>query len=287
MSVLCNFRLRGKCKRREKSEKLGPDRHVYSPQKVDTPTVRVYPLLYSDIVVISRRISDPSVKMSTRMTARFVYLADLVPVVEQILLLQAELVTKDSVVAAARAEFDLAAADATVGFKLSIARCKLRDAEAARDAIAAELTRISGTIPAPTELLGSSTVQRAAELRIKRNEQKTALGENAKLLDAAFEELKKGSWRRRGAPLPPNILSLQATEQDIRRRIALLDKEIDVLDLELQSYDNQTREREETYKWRQGLGPRPKWVDDFLRRERDEILRRCETIRAPQYIRSK
>lgn len=212
---------------------------------------------------------------------RFYYLRDLVSVVEKLLLLEADLNVKEAAVTAAESEF----AATPVGYKQTIARCKVRDAEAARDAVAAELDELASTIPAPSELLGSFYVQRIAELRIQRSGVQANVDKNAALLDAEMTALKSGPWRRKDAPMPASILRLQATERDLMSKITSINRQIAELAREMDDIDKLTKDKEDMYHWVHEDGPTPKWVIEHERREREEILKGCVVLKLPKYVR--
>ena len=212
---------------------------------------------------------------------RFYYLRDLVPTVEKLLVLESNLKAKEAAVTVAEAEL----ADTPVGYKQTIARCKVRDAEAARDAIATELSELADTIPAPSELMGSFYVQRIAELRIQRSGVQASVDKNAALLDAELEALKSGPWRRKDAPMPASILRLQVAERDLQAKIASINRQIAELVPEMDEIDKLTRNKEEMYHWVHENGPTPKWVIEHERREREEILKGCVVLKVPKYVR--
>ena len=213
---------------------------------------------------------------------RFFYLRDLVSVVEKLLVLESDLKAKEAAVTAAEAEL----ADTPVGYKQTIARCKVRDAEAVRDAVATELTELAGTIPAPSEILGSFYVQRIAELRIERRGLETHVVKNAALLDAEMTALKSGPWRRKDAPMPASILRLEAVDADLKAKIAKIDRQIAEFVPEMAEIDKLTRDKEEMYHWHNTPGaPTPKWVIEHERREREEILKNCVVLKVPKYVR--
>ncbi len=212
---------------------------------------------------------------------RFIYLKDLVPIVEKILVLEAEHVKKQSAVDAAEAEF----AATPAGYKQTIARCKVRDAESARDAIAAEFDELSSTIPAPTEIKGSFYVQRIAELRVQRRAQEATVESNAALLDAELTALKSGPWRRKDAPVPAAVLRLQAVVQDAQKGLSSIDRQIAELTAGMESFDDLTRNSEAMYRWVEEDGPVPQCVIDRERREREEILKNCVVLTVPKYVR--
>lgn len=213
---------------------------------------------------------------------RFFYLRDLIPVVEKLLLLEADLTAKEAAVTAAEAEL----ADTPVGYKQTIARCKVRDAVSVRDAIADELSELAGTIPAPSELLGSFYVQRVAELRIERRGLEANVEKNAALLDAELEVLKSGPWRRKDAPMPSAILRLQAADADLKAKIAKINRQIAELAPEMAGIDQMTCDSEEMYHWLHTPGaPTPKRVIERERRELEDIIKNCVVLKLPKYVR--
>lgn len=213
---------------------------------------------------------------------RFIYLKDVAAVVEKIMVLQADLIHKKNAVSSAESEL----AETPAGYKQTIARCKVRDAESARDAVTTEINDLYNTIPAPSEIDGSVYIQRTAELRVKRKTVEARLESNTALLDAEFAALKAGPWRRKGAPMPPAILQLQAKESDIRAEIAAINRQLTELSEEIDEIDNITRRKEELYSWIEKSGPKPKWVIEHERREYADILKRCEALKKPPtYVR--
>lgn len=213
---------------------------------------------------------------------RFIYLRDLVSVVEKILRLEADLAPKEAAVAAAEKEL----ADTPVGYKQTIARCKVRDAEAARDAILAEINTLGETIPAPTEVKGSFYVQRIAELRIQRSGVQANMDTNTARLDAEMAALKSGPWRRKDAPMPAAILRLEAVGRDLQSQVAKIDRQIAELAGEMAAFDELTRNSEEMWNWINVPGaPTPAWVIEHERREREEILKNCVVLKLPKYVR--
>lgn len=208
---------------------------------------------------------------------RFIYLKDLVPVVEKLIILEAELEKKQTALEAAETEL----AATPDGYKQTIARCKVRDAESARDAIADQLDELASTIPAPTEIKGSFYVQRIAELRIQRRAKEATLKENAALLDAELTALKSGPWRRKDAPMPPTILRLQAMETKIQADITSIARQIAELAKEMDGFDDLTRNSEAMYRWVEEDGPTPQCVIDRDRREREEFLKNCVVLKIP------
>ncbi len=213
--------------------------------------------------------------------ARFIYLKDLVPTVEKLLLLEAEQAKKQAALEAAEAEL----AATPEGYKQTIARCKVRDAESARDAIADQLTELASTIPAPTEIKGSFYVQRIAELRIKRRAYEATLKENADRLDAELTALASGPWRRKDAPMPPAITRLQSAARTIQDEITSINRQIAELAAGAEGFDELTRNSEAMYRWIEEDGPTPQWVIDHDRREREEILKNCVVLKVPKYVR--
>ncbi len=226
-------------------------------------------------------ISMKTGRIGLRWPERFIYLKDLVPTVEKLLLLEAELEKKQSAVDAAEAELT----DTPAGYKQTIARCKVRDAETARDAIADQLSELASTIPAPTEIKGSFYVQRIAELRIKRRTYEVTLKETTDRLDAEMEALKSGPWRRKDAPMPPAILRLQSAVSTIQTEITSINRQIAELAEGAEGFDELTRNSEAMYRWIEEDGPTPQWVIDHDRREREEILKNCVVLKIPKYVR--
>lgn len=211
---------------------------------------------------------------------RFIYLKDLVPIVEKLIVLEAELASKESALEAAEAEL----AATPEGYKQTIARCKARDAESARDVIAGQLDELASTIPAPTEIKGSFYVQRIAELRIQWRAKESILKENAALLDAELTALKSGPWRRKDAPMPPSILRLQAMEAKIQAEITSIARQIAELAKEMDSFDELTRNSEAMYHWVEEDGPIPQCVIDRDRREREEFLKNSVVLKLPRRV---
>ena len=216
---------------------------------------------------------------------RFYYLRHLVPVVEKILLLEADLKAKEAAVQAANAEL----ANTPVGYKQTIARCKIRDAEASRDVTHDEMYSLIETTPDPAELLGSFYVQHIAELRIQRSGIQSNVDKNAALLDSELEVLKSGPWRRKDAPMPLAILRLEAAGSDLKVQIAKINRQIAELVPEMDDIDQMTRTNEEMYHWINNPdldAPAPKWVQDRQRREHEEFLKDCVVLKLPKYARA-
>jgi hypothetical protein len=218
--------------------------------------------------------------MTTTMSKQFIYLKDLVPVVEKILILQADVDSKQAAIDAATAEL---ATMPSVGHRQTIARCKIRDAETARDAIATEMYSIIDTIPAPTEIQGSFFVQHIAELLITRRAKRATLKENTDSIDAELEVLKSGPWRRRDAPLPPAIVRLQTKGDDIQAQISKIDRQIAEMVGEMEEFDKMTRDSEEMERWFTVPGtPTPKRVIDREQRELEDIIRNSVVLKLPK-----
>jgi hypothetical protein len=212
---------------------------------------------------------------------KFHYLRSLVPVVEKILLLQALLDTKEAAIQAAEVEL----ASTPTGYKQTIARCKLREAEESRDATLNEMTALIEKTPDPAELLGSCYVQRIAELRVERSGVQANIDKNAVLLDSELEALKSGPWRRKDAPMPSTILRLQATESNLRAKIININRQISELVPDMDEIDSLTKDSEEVYHWANDPdAPTPQRVLDRQRREHEEFLKDCVVLKLPKRV---
>lgn len=148
-------------------------------------------------------------------------LYDIIDVVERIRLADRTIAEKEAVVAEATA-----AAATEVGYKKTIANCRLREATTALDAATAEYNELSASIPAPDELLCGSTIRLIADLRIKRGDLLRVVETQRQLLDAEEAKQKSGAWRPKGAPVPPAILAAQARLADVNLAVARVDAEI-------------------------------------------------------------
>ena len=148
-------------------------------------------------------------------------LYEIIDVVERIRRLDRVMDEKEAAVAELAA-----AAETEVGYKRTIANCRLRETQAALDAAITEYNDLGASIPAPEELLCGYSVGRIADLRIKRGDllrDKEGLGQR---LVAEEEKLKSGPWRRKGAPTPPAILEIQSKMANVDLAVARIDAEI-------------------------------------------------------------
>jgi hypothetical protein len=142
-------------------------------------------------------------------------LREIIDVVERILCLERTIAEKETAVTQGRAEMD-----AEVGYKKTIARCRLQEAEGALSAAIAEHSELSASIPAPDELLYAQTMRHIATLRLKRGDLNEGIDAQRRILDAEEEKLRSGPWRPKGTPLPPVILKIKAKIADIEVAIA-------------------------------------------------------------------
>ena len=209
-------------------------------------------------------------------TKKFVYLRNLVPVVEKILILQTSVDASEVAITAAEAEL----AATPVGYKQTIARCRIREVETTRDVTLDEMTNLIESIPAPSELLGSFYVQHIVELRIERSGIQAKIDKNAALLDAELVALKSGPWRPKGAHMPSSILRLQAIENDLHTKVGTIGRKIIELAREMDEIDTLTRNSEEVHRWlSEPDAPTPKWVVERQLREHEEFMRDCIVLK--------
>lgn len=170
----------------------------------------------------------------------------------------------------------VAAVEVEVGYKRTIANCRLRDAQAALDAAIAEYNELSASIPAPDELLRGFTIGRIADLRIKRGDllrDKEDLGQR---LATEEEKLKSGTWRRKGAPLPPAMLEIQSRMADVDLAVARVDAEIADCMKGIREEENMRAEKRAFDAWmadETGEVAPPARVREREREVREEILR--------------
>jgi hypothetical protein len=169
-----------------------------------------------------------------------------------------------------------AAAETEVGYKRTIANCRLREAQAVLDAAIAEYNDLGASIPAPDELLCGYSIGRIADLRIKRGDllqDKEGLGQR---LAAEEEKLKSGPWRRKDAPTPPAILDLQAKMANVDLAVARVDVEIAGLMKDVRAEEGVRAEKQAFNTWmadESGEAPLPACVVARMKEEREEILR--------------
>lgn len=169
-----------------------------------------------------------------------------------------------------------AAAETEVGYKRTIANCRLREAQATLDAAIAEYNDLGASVPAPDELLCGYSIGRIADLRIKRENLLRDKEDHGQRLVAEEEKLKSGPWRRKGAPTPPAILEIQSQMANVDLAIARLDAEMadwmkGVREEEKARADNRAFDAwmaDET-----GEVSPPTWVVEREKEEREEILR--------------
>ena len=158
---------------------------------------------------------------------------EIVDTVERIRRLDRILDAKEAEIAAAEA-----AMEAEVGYKKTIARCRLQEATTARDAATAEYNELGASIPAPGELLYGFSVGRIADLRIKRSDLQQDIENLRQALGAEEATAKAGAWRPKGTPPPPAVVKLQ---------LQIAEKECDItrLDVEVQDLMKNVRAEEE------------------------------------------
>lgn len=146
----------------------------------------------------------------------------------------------DRILDAKEAEIAVAAEamEAEVGYKKTIARCRLQEATTARDAAAAEYNELGASIPAPDELLYGFSVGRIADLRIKRSDIQQDIESLRQALGAEEAKAKAGAWRPKGTPPPPAVVKLQ---------LQIAEKECDItrVDVEIQDLMKNVRAEEE------------------------------------------
>ena len=148
-------------------------------------------------------------------------LYEIIDVVERIRRLERVVDEKEAAVAELTA-----AAETEVGYKRTIANCRLREVQEALGAAIAEYNDLGASIPAPDELICGYSIGRIADLRIKRGDLLQDKESHGQRLATEEEKLKSGTWRRKGAPLPPTILEIQSKMADVDLAIARVDAEI-------------------------------------------------------------
>jgi hypothetical protein len=201
---------------------------------------------------------------------------EIINVVERVFRMQNELPALRNEVATASDE--LTRAD---GLKKTVARCRLKDAEAALAAKMEEIDCLGTSIPAPFEIPCSKTIERIALLRINRDSSKKVVDLAKSRMDA---ETAKGAWRPKGAKPPLSVLYVQK-EMDIAvAALEKIDSEIKSLTREVDVAEEQRLTDEEMGAWIRGDGPRPRVLVERDRKEWEEFNRTATRLVVPRRV---
>lgn len=169
-----------------------------------------------------------------------------------------------------------AAAEAEVGYKRTIANCRLRETQAALDAAITEYNDLGASIPAPDELLCGYSVGRIADLRIKRGDILRGKEDLGQRLVAEEEKLKSGPWRRKGAPTPPTILEIQSKMANVDLAVARVDAEIADWMKGIRAEEEARDSKRAFNAWmadETGEVAPPAWVVEREKEEHEELMR--------------
>jgi hypothetical protein len=204
---------------------------------------------------------------------------EIINIVERVFRMQNELPALRNEVAAASDE--LTRAD---GLKKTVARCRLKDAEAALAAKMEEINCLGTSIPTPFEIPCSKAIERIALLRINRDSSKKAVDLAKSRLDAETAKAYVGAWRPKGAKPPLSVLYVQK-EMDIAvAALEEIDREIKSLMREVDAAEEERIIDVEIDAWIRGVGPRPRILVERDRQEWEEFNRTATRLIVPRRV---
>lgn len=206
--------------------------------------------------------------------------------INEIIAIQKEIVgmgPKRVTLAAAVTAAGLEAAVVT-GYKSTIARAKLREAEAAvveHDAAVADMEK---QLPADQETM-VWFARRFAEYQIKREALEALCADQETQLVAALEEAKKGAWKftRGGGPARESsiVTAVRGRIAEVQQRIAALDTDIKGIKKIIDDRRAADVEEAEFANWIAG-GPKPEYLRIRDEAEREQFHRECTVLKLPK-----
>jgi len=185
-------------------------------------------------------------------------------------------------VAAAKKEV----AEAT-GYKASIARSKLRDAEAAVAEHEATVAALKTQLP--TDEMSETRVwfaQRFVEYDTKRETRLTAIAALEVQLDAALEEAKKGEWKWAKAAASQIkegsfVTTLRSQIAEAKKALTDFDATNIIVKRVIERYHALDAQEAEFKAWIDG-GPKPEYLRRRDAAEREKFLRECTVLKLPK-----
>ena len=176
---------------------------------------------------------------------------------------------------------------AAIGYKATIARAKLRDAEAAVADHEATVAELKAQLP--TDEKSETRVwfgRQYAEYEAKREAHLVTVGALEAQLEAALEEAKKGAWK--WAKATPGQIKEGVAVMTLRTQIVAAKKAIEVLDEAnksikkvVEEYRVQDAQDAEFQIWLNG-GAKPEYLRRRDEAERAEFLRTCTVLKLPK-----
>jgi len=177
----------------------------------------------------------------------------------------------------------VAVAEAT-GYKATIARSRLADAEKAVADIDATLDLMKASLPScPSGQPIVWFASRYADYMRQRLVLEGKAGEAEKQLAAALEEAKKGAWKRKGADMKETIPVAAARKQveDITAKIAELDRCYQSTKTIIDDERRVERETNALDAWVHGSGPMPDFIRQRQKQEEAALMKGCVSLKLP------
>ena len=198
---------------------------------------------------------------------------------DKIAMASAEHIAKKKEIEAAHVE--LAAA---TGYKATIARSRLRDAETAVSDIGATLDLLKAALP--TCPPGQPIVWfagRFSDYMRQRAVLEEKAAEAEKQLTAALEEAKKGAWKRKGLETKETIPVSAARKQsdDIAAKLAELDRCFQTTKTIIEDERRLESESNALNAWVHGDGPMPAFIRQRQKEEEAELEKGCVSLKLP------
>lgn len=210
---------------------------------------------------------------------------EVIATLERVIRLERGIPAKRLAVATAKVALE----EAPIGYKKTLARAAVREAEEALEKQTTDIAALSASLPDPDAVKIAWVIRAVAEARVDRDHLQKAVTAAEDSLKAAQEAAKSGAWKWQGRaakdiPESKDVLAARAAIADAKEKLTALSKRaaplVEMIEKEMESME----EEAESAAWaaRGYTEPKPAHIVRAEEAWEKELEAECEVIHIPK-----